>query len=296
MSFNSIVKPVVDGRVAIGPGHRMFVAAGLCIVESETATLRQAEALKAQLSALPVCFVFKCSFDKANRSSLASYRGPGVEEGLRILKKVKEVLDIPVVTDVHEVEQCAAAAEVADVLQVPAFLCRQTDLLLAAAKTGRPVNVKKGQFLAPWDVKPLVGKLRESGYDKVTITERGSSFGYNTLVNDFRAIPQMRSICGAPVIFDATHSVQQPGGHGAHSGGDRSMVPYLARAAAAVGVDGFFFEVHENPPKARSDAENALLLTDLRPLLETLLVIREASGLMDPYAALGGSFTTPADR
>ncbi len=271
------LKPVSDGRVAIGPGYPLFVTAGLCIVEEEDATLRQAEALKRQVEGLPISFVFKSSFDKANRSSLASYRGPGMEEGLRILAKVKEMLDLPILTDVHETSQCAAAAEVADVLQIPAFLCRQTDLLLAAGATGRIVNVKKGQFLAPQDVKPLIAKLRESGCDKVTITERGVSFGYNTLVNDFRALPQIRAL-GVPVIFDATHSVQQPGGHGERSGGDRTMVPHLARAAAAVGTDGFFFEVHENPAQARSDADNALALTDLRPLLETLLAIREAAG------------------
>ena len=275
--MNSDVKPVSDGHVAIGPGYPLFVTAGLCIVEELDATLRQAEALKRELEGLPVCFAFKASFDKANRSSLASYRGPGMDEGLRILASVKETLDLPILTDVHETTQCAAAAEVADMLQIPAFLCRQTDLLLAAGATGRIVNVKKGQFLAPGDVKPLVAKLRESGCDKVTVTERGVSFGYNTLVNDFRSLPLIRAM-GVPVIFDATHSVQQPGGHGERSGGDRSMVPYLARAAAAVGTDGFFFEVHEDPSRARSDADNALLLTDLRPLLETLLSIREASG------------------
>jgi len=271
------VTPVIDGRIAIGPGNPLFVTAGLCIVEEEAATLRQAEAVKRQLEGLPVCFAFKASFDKANRSSTRSYRGPGMEEGLRILSRVKETQDVAILTDVHEAHQCAAAAEVADILQIPAFLCRQTDLLLAAARTGRIINVKKGQFLAPGDVKPLVGKLHAAGCDKVTITERGVSFGYNTLVNDFRALPQIRGL-GVPVIFDATHSVQQPGGHGERSGGDRTMVPYLARAAAAVGTDGFFFEVHEDPARARSDADNALLLTDLRPLLENLLAIREVSG------------------
>ncbi|MAB89188.1 MAG: 3-deoxy-8-phosphooctulonate synthase [Planctomycetes bacterium] len=274
--MKSELKPVTDGRVAIGPGYPLFVTAGLCIVEEEEATLRQAEALKRQVEGLPISFVFKSSFDKANRSSLSSYRGPGMDEGLRILAKVKETLDLPILTDVHETAQCAAAAEVADVLQIPAFLCRQTDLLLAAGATGRIINVKKGQFLAPHDVKPLIAKLHESGCDKVTITERGVSFGYNTLVNDFRALPQIRAL-GVPVIFDATHSVQQPGGHGERSGGDRTMVPFLARAAAAVGTDGFFFEVHEDPTRARSDADNALLLSDLRPLLETLLAIREAA-------------------
>jgi len=275
--MNPEVKPVVDARVAIGPGHPLFITAGLCIVEEEDATLRQAEALKKQVDGLPISFVFKSSFDKANRSSLKSYRGPGMDEGLAILQKVRDNLDLPILTDVHETCQCAAAAEVADVLQIPAFLCRQTDLLLAAAATNRVVNVKKGQFLAPWDMKPAIGKLRDAGCDKITLTERGASFGYNTLVNDFRALPTMRAL-GVPVIFDATHSVQQPGGHGERSGGDRTMVPYLARGAAAVGVDGFFFEVHEEPSRARSDADNALLLTDLRALLESLLAVREAAG------------------
>jgi 2-dehydro-3-deoxyphosphooctonate aldolase (KDO 8-P synthase) len=275
--MTSPVRPVVDGAIGIGPGYPLFVTAGLCVVEEEDNTLRQAEALQRDVDGLPITFVFKASFDKANRSSLKSYRGPGMEEGLRILSRVKDRLGLPILTDVHETSQCAAAAEVADVLQIPAFLCRQTDLLLAAAKTGRIVNIKKGQFLAPWDMSPLVAKLRDSGYEKVTLTERGASFGYNTLVNDFRAIPLMRSL-GVPVIFDATHSVQQPGGHGERSGGDRSMVPYLARAAAAVGVDGFFFEVHEDPSRARSDADNALPLHDLRPLLERLLAIAAAAG------------------
>jgi 2-dehydro-3-deoxyphosphooctonate aldolase (KDO 8-P synthase) len=268
-------KPVKHGGVAIGPGHPLLLIAGLCIVESESDTMRQARALQDGLRGLPVTFVFKCSYDKANRSSNKSYRGPGMKEGLRILATVKKELGLPILTDVHEPGHCAEAAEVADVLQIPAFLCRQTDLLVAAAKTGRIVNVKKGQFLAPWDIKPLVAKVRDAGNDLVTITERGVSFGYNTLVNDFRAIPIMRGL-GVPVVFDATHSVQQPGGHGDRTGGDRTMVPYLARAAAAVGADGLFFEVHEDPSRAKSDADNALLLTDLRGLVEQVLRIREA--------------------
>ncbi|HYC76364.1 MAG TPA: 3-deoxy-8-phosphooctulonate synthase [Planctomycetota bacterium] len=268
-------RPVTSDRVAIGPGHPLFVTAGLCIVEPLDVTLRHAERLKKDLAGLPVGFAFKCSFDKANRSSIRSFRGPGMEEGLRILSEVKRRLDVAILTDVHEVDQCAPAAEVADVLQIPAFLCRQTDLLVAAARTSRVVNVKKGQFLAPWDVKPLVEKVREAGNDRVTLTERGVSFGYNTLVNDFRALPLMRSY-GAPVIFDATHSVQQPGGLGDRTGGDRRMIPYLARAAVAVGVDGLFFEVHEDPSKAKSDAANALPLDAFKPLIEALLRLRSA--------------------
>ncbi|MSR74636.1 MAG: 3-deoxy-8-phosphooctulonate synthase [Planctomycetes bacterium] len=267
---------VSDGRIGIGPGHPLLLVAGLCIVEDHDATLRQAAALQRDLRGLPLTFVFKASFDKANRSSIRSYRGPGMEEGLRILARVKQELGLPILTDVHESSQCAAAAQVADILQIPAFLCRQTDLLVAAAQTGRIINVKKGQFLAPADIVPLLQKVRDAGNPRVTITERGTSFGYNTLVNDFRALPLMRSL-GAPVIFDATHSVQQPGGHGDHSGGDRTMVPYLARAAAAVGIDGLFFEVHEEPERARSDKDNALKLSDLRPLVEQLLAIRAIS-------------------
>ena len=269
--------PVVDGALGIGPGHPLMVIAGLCIVESEQDTLRQATALRDDLRGLPVSFVFKCSYDKANRSSSKSYRGPGMKEGLRILAAVKQALRVPILTDVHEPDQCGPAAEVADIIQVPAFLCRQTDLLQAAARTRRIVNVKKGQFLAPWDIKPLLEKVREAGNDKVTITERGVSFGYNTLVNDFRAIPIMRGL-GVPVVFDATHSVQQPGGHGDRTGGDRTMVPWLARAAAATGADGLFFEVHEEPARAKSDADNALQLRDLRPLIEEVLRIRAAIG------------------
>jgi 2-dehydro-3-deoxyphosphooctonate aldolase (KDO 8-P synthase) len=267
--------PVIDGALGIGPGHPLMVIAGLCIVESEQDTLRQATALRDDLRGLPISFVFKCSYDKANRSSSKSYRGPGMKEGLRILAAVKQALRVPILTDVHEPDQCGPAAEVADIIQVPAFLCRQTDLLQAAARTRRIVNVKKGQFLAPWDIKPLVEKVREAGNDKVTITERGVSFGYNTLVNDFRAIPIMRGL-GVPVVFDATHSVQQPGGHGDRTGGDRTMVPWLARAAAATGADGLFFEVHEEPARAKSDADNALPLRDLRPLIEEVLRIRAA--------------------
>ena len=274
----STLPPVVsDDRLRIGPGQPLLLIAGLCVLEEPDATLRQATALKKALADLPVQFVFKASFDKANRSSVESYRGPGLEEGLALLQRVGKELDLPLLTDLHETGQAKAVAEVVDILQIPAFLCRQTDLLLAAAHTGRIVNVKKGQWLAPDDVRPLIEKIRSTGNDRVTLTERGTSFGYNTLVNDFRALPIMRGH-GAPVIFDATHSVQKPGGHGSRSGGDRTMVPPLARAAAAVGVEGFFFEVHEEPDRARSDRDNALRLDDLAPLVRQLLAIREAAG------------------
>ncbi len=267
--------PITDGNLTIGGGEPWLVLAGLCVLESPEDTLRQARALKACLEGLPIQFVFKASFDKANRSSIHGFRGPGIEAGLELLAEVKRTLKVPIVTDVHETWQCEKVAEVADILQIPAFLCRQTDLIIAAAKTNKIVNVKKGQFLAPWDVKPIIAKVRDCGNPRVMLTERGSSFGYNTLVNDFRGLPKMRAL-DVPVIFDATHSVQQPGAHGDRTGGDRTMVPYLARAAAAVGVDGFFFEVHEDPSRAKSDADNALPLTDLRPLLEQMLRIRAA--------------------
>ncbi len=269
-------RTIRSNSLTIGPEGDLTVLAGLCIVEDFECTLRHAEALAAAVDGLPVQLVFKSSFDKANRSSIRSYRGPGMEAGLKILQEVKNRTGLPLVTDVHECHQMAAVAEVADILQIPAFLCRQTDLLVAAAETGRIVNVKKGQFLSPGDMRNIVTKIEEAGSDKVTLTERGSSFGYNTLVNDFRALPQMRAL-GVPVIFDATHSVQQPGGHGDRTGGDRTMVPYLAKAAVAVGVDGLFFEVHENPELAKSDADNALPLADFRPLMTRLLAIREAA-------------------
>jgi 2-dehydro-3-deoxyphosphooctonate aldolase (KDO 8-P synthase) len=235
--------PVVTvGGARFGNDLPLALMAGPCALESRGHALEMAEALKEIAAKAGVGLVYKSSFDKANRTSARSARGIGLAEALPIFAEIREKLGLAVVTDVHEPEQCAAVAEAVDVLQIPAFLCRQTDLLVAAAKTGRIVNVKKGQFLAPWDMKPLVEKLRDAGCDRVTLTERGASFGYNTLVNDFRALPIMRGL-GTPVIFDATHSVQQPGGLGDKSGGDRTMVPYLARAAMAVGVDGLFFDV-----------------------------------------------------
>ncbi|MCA9322836.1 MAG: 3-deoxy-8-phosphooctulonate synthase [Planctomycetes bacterium] len=263
--------------VAIGPEAPLCVMAGLCIVEDESTTLRHALALREAVAGLPVGLVFKSSFDKANRSSIHSHRGPGMAEGLRILSVVKRETGLPILTDIHECDQAEAAAEVADILQIPAFLCRQTDLLVAAARTGRIVNVKKGQFLAPEDMKNVVRKLEEAGNENIVLTERGSAFGYHTLVNDFRALPIMRGL-GVPVVYDATHSVQIPGGHGEKSSGDREMVPPLARAAVAVGVDGLFFEVHEDPSVAKSDADNALRLADFGPLLKRLVRIREAVG------------------
>lgn len=268
-------RAVSNGRVAVGPGHPLLVIAGTCVIESEDSALRHATLLRRSLEGLAITLVYKSSYDKANRSSLKSFRGPGLDRGLEILGRVGEETGLPLLTDVHEPGHCGPAGEVADVLQIPAFLCRQTDLLVAAAATGRIVNVKKGQFMAPWDMGPTLDKIRGSGNPHVTVTERGVSHGYNTLVNDFRALPLLRGL-GVPVIFDATHSVQAPGGLGERSGGDRSMVPYLARAAAAVGVDGIFAEVHEDPDNALSDGPNSVPLAELRGILEQVLAIRAA--------------------
>jgi 2-dehydro-3-deoxyphosphooctonate aldolase (KDO 8-P synthase) len=257
--------------------------AGPCVIESRDLVLQVAEQVKAISDRLGIRYVFKASFDKANRSSGKSFRGPGPEEGLAILQEVGQTFGLPVLTDIHESHQAAAAAQAVDVLQIPAFLCRQTDLLEAAAKavagTNKVVNVKKGQFLAPWDMAQVVNKLTECGLDPASghlwLTERGSSFGYNTLVVDYRGIPQMQAL-GCPVIFDATHAVQQPGGQGTTSGGQREFVAPLARAAVAVGVDGLFLEVHPNPDKALSDGPNMVPLHRLEALLRQLLAIRAA--------------------
>jgi 2-dehydro-3-deoxyphosphooctonate aldolase (KDO 8-P synthase) len=259
-------------KITIG-GPELFLIAGPCVIESEEHTLFMAASIAAICRELAVPYIFKASYDKANRTSLASYRGPGITEGLRILRKVREELQLPVLTDVHEAAQAAAVGEVADVLQIPAFLCRQTDLLIAAAHTGRAVNVKKGQFAAPEDMRHVVAKLHESGNDRVSLTERGASFGYHNLVVDMRSLAIMRQY--APVIFDATHSVQLPS-QGEQSGGQPQFIPLLSRAAVAAGIDGIFLEVHDNPAQARSDGANALPLANLKPILEQLLAIRRA--------------------
>lgn len=265
------------GEAGIGPGQPPLLIAGPCVIEGRDVALRHAAAIRPIVESAGFTFCFKSSFDKANRTSLDSFRGPGLMEGLDILAEVKREVGCPVLTDFHTAEQATAAAEVVDILQVPAFLCRQTDLLVAAAATGRIVNVKKGQFLAPEDMRAVVGKLEGSGAEQILLTERGTTFGYGNLVVDFRGLPAMRSL-GHPVIFDATHSVQRPGGLGNRSGGDRTQVPYLARAAAAVGVDGFFMEVHEDPDVALSDGPNMVRLEDLGGLLAQLAAIREAVG------------------
>lgn len=266
--------PVQVGAHRCGIGCELLVIAGPCVIESEPLVLEIAHALREIASTRPVQLVFKASFDKANRTSLDSFRGPGLKDGLRILGRVAEETGLPVTTDIHEPGQAAPAAEVCDLLQIPAFLARQTDLLVAAAKTGRAVNVKKGQFLAPWDMKQVVGKLNGSGCRNILLCERGTFFGYGRLVNDMRALPQMREL-GTPVIFDATHSVQEPGGLGTTTGGNRAMVEPLARAATAIGIDGLFFETHPDPDSAPSDGPNTIPLHQFAAILDRILRIRE---------------------
>jgi len=266
------------GEVHIGSGD-LFLIAGPCVIESEEHAIRMAEIIKGVTRALGFPLIFKASYDKANRTSMRSFRGPGVKDGLRILKKIKDELQVPVLTDVHEVSDVAKVSEVVDVLQIPAFLCRQTDLVVAAALSGRPVNIKKGQFVSPWDMRYAVEKCREAGNAQVFLTERGSSFGYNNLVVDMRSLSIMRKF--APVVFDATHSVQLPSAQTddkgpAVSGGQPEFIPLLARAAVAAGVDGVFLEVHDNPKVAKSDGANALESTKLRELLKELLAVRKA--------------------
>jgi len=256
--------------VRFGNALPLALIAGPCALESRAHALETASALKEIAARVGIGLVYKTSFDKANRTSASSARGIGLEQALPIFSEIRESLNIPVLTDVHEAAQCAAVAQAVDVLQIPAFLCRQTDLLIAAAKTGRVVNVKKGQFLAPWDMANVVTKLTGTGNANVLVTERGASFGYNTLVSDMRALPILAR-SGAPVIFDATHSVQQPGGQGTSSGGEREFVPVLARAAVAVGIAGVFIETHQNPDKAPSDGPNMLPLKDMEPLLKRLI-------------------------
>jgi len=262
------------GPVQVGAGQ-LFLIAGPCVIESEAHARRMAEAIQRITSDLGIAYIFKASYDKANRTSVKSFRGPGLVEGTKILARIAKDTGLPVLTDVHEPGHCEAAAEAVDVLQIPAFLCRQTDLLVAAGKTGRAVNIKKGQFVAPWDMQHPVEKVRSTGNERVFLTERGASFGYNTLVVDFRSLPVMREM--APVVFDGTHSVQQPSAANGVSGGQPEYIPLLARAAVAAGIDGLFLEVHDNPAEAKSDGANALRLDLLKPLLETLLAIHEAA-------------------
>ncbi|MGI5922815.1 MAG: 3-deoxy-8-phosphooctulonate synthase [Lentisphaeria bacterium] len=260
--------------VMIGPGQPLVVIAGPCVVESLDTCRRIAETVQAACAQLGLPYIFKASFDKANRTSIESYRGQGMDEGLAVLARIREEFGCPVLTDVHEPGQCAPVAEVVDVLQIPAFLCRQTDLLVAAAATGRPVNVKKGQFLAPEDMAPVIKKLSSTGNERIILTERGASFGYHNLVVDMRSLVIMREL-GCPVVFDATHAVQLPGGQGTSSGGRREFVAPLARAAAATGIDGLFLETHPEPEKALSDGANSLRLNEVQPLLTKIKEIHE---------------------
>jgi len=263
--------PISD--FVVGDGTLVLIA-GPCVIESEAATLEIARSLRDYARELDLPLIFKASYDKANRTSLSSYRGPGLAKGLEILARVKAEVGLPVLSDVHQVAEVAAAAEVLDVLQIPAFLCRQTDLVVAAAQTGKVVNIKKGQFLAPWDMRPVVDKARAAGNERIILTERGASFGYNNLVVDFRSLPLMRGL-GCPVVLDVTHSVQLPGGQGTCSGGQREFIAPLARAAVAVGVDGLFMEVHADPAKALCDGPNSLPLAQVPALWRKLKALHQ---------------------
>ncbi|HEX9442921.1 MAG TPA: 3-deoxy-8-phosphooctulonate synthase [Candidatus Binatia bacterium] len=265
-------KTIKVGGFEIGGGRPLALIAGPCVIESADAALRHAAAIKQIADRVGVPLIYKSSYDKANRTSISSFRGPGLDEGLKILAKVRREIGVPVLTDVHEMDQIAAAGEAVDVLQIPAFLCRQTDFVVAVGKSGKIVNVKKGQFLAPWDVKNIVEKIVSTGNERVTVTERGVSFGYNNLVSDMRSLVVLGEL-GFPVVFDATHSLQLPGGLGQASGGERRYIPALARAAAAAGIDALFMEVHEDPDRALSDGPNSLALKDLEGLLKQVKAI-----------------------
>jgi 2-dehydro-3-deoxyphosphooctonate aldolase (KDO 8-P synthase) len=271
LNYNPVVTPSFEiGPVQVGAG-RLFLIAGPCVIESETHARFLADSIQRIAADLAIPFIFKASYDKANRTSVRSFRGPGLKEGVHILGRIASETGLPVLTDVHEPGHCEAVAQAVDVLQIPAFLCRQTDLLVAAGKTGRAVNIKKGQFVAPWDMSYPVEKIHSTGNERVFLTERGSSFGYNNLVVDFRSLAIMRKL--APVVFDGTHSVQQPSAASGVSGGQPEFIPLLARAAVAAGIDGLFLEVHDDPANAKSDGANALDLRLLKPLLENLLAI-----------------------
>jgi 2-dehydro-3-deoxyphosphooctonate aldolase (KDO 8-P synthase) len=259
-------KEVIALGVKIGGGNPVVLIAGPCVIESEASTLRHAKVLKALTDRLSMPFIFKASYDKANRTSIHSYRGPGLRKGLKILRKVKDSLGVPILSDVHCTEDVKEAAKVLDIIQIPAFLSRQTDLIVASAKTGRAVNIKKGQFLAPWDMAHAIKKIESTGNRKIILTERGVSFGYNNLVSDFRSLLIMKEL-GYPVVYDATHSVQMPGGKGDKSGGERKFIPYLSMAAVTCGADAIFMEVHENPDRALSDGPNMVKLSELEKML-----------------------------
>lgn len=271
----SLADNINSDQFMIGTGQPLLLLAGPCVLESEEIGWQVASEMKRICGNLGITYVFKASFDKANRTSLSSFRGPGLEKGLRLLSRIRQEIGVPVVSDVHDVTQIEAAAEVLDIIQIPAFLCRQTDLLVAAAHSGKVVNVKKGQFVSPWDMKYAVEKIRGSGNNRILLTERGANFGYNNLVVDMRSFPVMRSL-GCPVVYDATHSVQLPGGAGGSSGGQREFIPALTRAAMAAGIDGLFMEVHPDPDSAKCDGPNSWPLDRAEWLLEQLLAIRKA--------------------
>jgi len=270
-----MTKEIKIGDVRIGGGNPVVLIAGPCVIESEASALRHAKALKAIAGRLGIPFILKSSYDKANRTSIRSYRGPGLKKGLKILKKIKESLGVPILSDIHCKEEVKEAAKVLDIIQIPAFLSRQTDLILASARTGRAVNIKKGQFLAPWDMAHVVKKIESTGNRKIILTERGVSFGYNNLVSDFRSLLIMKDL-GYPVIYDATHSVQIPSGKGDASGGERKFIPYLLMAAVTCGADGIFAEVHEDPDRALSDGPNMVKLSDLEGMLLRLKRVERA--------------------
>jgi 2-dehydro-3-deoxyphosphooctonate aldolase (KDO 8-P synthase) len=271
-----MTREVVAGGVRIGGGNPVVLIAGPCVIESEASAVRHAKALKAIAGKLCVPFIFKSSYDKANRTSIRSYRGPGLKAGLKILKKIKDEFGVPVLSDVHCKEEVKEAARVLDIIQIPAFLSRQTDLIVACAKTGRAVNIKKGQFLAPWDMAHAIKKIESTGNRKIILTERGVSFGYNNLVSDFRSLIIMKDL-GYPVVYDATHSVQMPGGRGDKSGGESRFIPYLSMAAVTCGADGVFAEVHEDPAKALSDGPNMVKMSELESMLSRIKRVERAS-------------------
>lgn len=267
-----MVKIVKIGHIEIGGNRPLVLIAGPCVIESEDQVRKTIEGLKEITDEINIPFIFKSSYDKANRTSIKSYRGPGLNKGLEILEKVKREFDIPLLVDVHQIEEVKLVSKVADILQVPAFLCRQTDLIISIARTGKPINVKKGQFLAPWDMQNVIEKIESTGNKNILLTERGSCFGYNNLVVDMKSLPIIRSF-GYPVVFDATHSVQKPGGKGTTTAGEREYVPFLAQAAVATGIDGLFLEVHPQPEKALSDGPNMIRLSRVKELLEKLIKI-----------------------
>jgi 2-dehydro-3-deoxyphosphooctonate aldolase (KDO 8-P synthase) len=271
---------IIDNKIKIGGANSLFLIAGPCVIESQDHALFIAKEIKKICRDLQVSFIFKASYDKANRSSISSYRGPGLDKGLEILSFIKKELDVPVLSDVHEISQVERAAQVLDVIQIPAFLCRQTDLIVEAARTRKPLNLKKGQFLSPYEMKNQLDKALSQGNEKIILTERGTSFGYNNLIFDIRSIPIMKK-WGFPVVIDASHSAQKPGGEGSFSGGEAEFIPYIAKAGVAVGADGVFIEIHDNPSQALSDKYNSLKINELRGLLDSLLRMKKARDTSD---------------